>query len=111
VRRLGAVPGGQLDFELDDLIPNRIGAVTIRNSAEFAQPAACIPELVWEGLRLDALPFGWLCGLFFIHTDIIAQIVRTEPISRRWRAAQRRRCPFGVRPAGQRLRPEAAAVR
>ena len=88
LRRRGAVCRSQLYFEIDDLIPDRVGTIAIGNGEQFAQPAARIGGLGFgrpgfEGLRLGSLSFsggrhGLLLwgGLFFVHVRIIP---RTSP--------------------------------
>jgi len=73
-----------LDFEYDDLIPYRVGAIAIRNGEEFAQPVTGILGLRFERLRLVSPHFNELCfdclfcsGLFFVHKDIIPRTLPT----------------------------------
>ena len=83
LRRCNAVSRGQLDFECDDFVPYCVGALALWNGKEFAQPAARIMGLGYQGLRriplrVNAWGLDWLFrgGLFFVHEGII---LRTPP--------------------------------
>ena len=68
-RTADAIDGGQLDLELDDLAPNGVGALALRNGKEFPQPTLLI-----EALRLldrrRAL-FGWFDRRFVLVTHFL----------------------------------------
>ena len=71
-----------MDFEYDDLIPYRVGSITIGNGEELAQPVTGIPELGFERLCLVSPPCNELCfdclfwsGIFFVHKDIIPRLL------------------------------------
>jgi hypothetical protein len=73
-----------MDFESDDLVPYRVGALAFGNGEELAQAAACILGLGLEGNRLVSLRFNGLCrlfrrGLFFVHGDIIPRTALAGP--------------------------------
>ena len=88
LRRCSTVSRCQLDFECDDLIPNRVGAFAIGNGEEFAQPATWILGLRWlrlVALHVNELPFDRLfwSSLFVVHEHIIPRtslIGHTEPL-------------------------------
>jgi len=65
-----------LNFESDDLVPYRVGALAIGNGEELAQTAAGILGLGFGGDRLVSLRFS---GLFFVHGDIIPRTAAAGP--------------------------------
>ena len=86
-RPLNAVAGCQTDFEFDDLVPDGVGALVIRNGKKFAQAATRVRKLwfVAQGLGkrrlvgcgLDGRLFD---GVFFVHWHIIARIMHSVPV-------------------------------
>ena len=79
LRLLRAIAWRRLDFEFDNFIPYRVGAVSIRNGEEFAQTAARILRLrltvmFLTLLHVDNRRFNrfFYRRLLFIHFDIVS---------------------------------------
>lgn len=95
---LNAIAGCKANFEFDDLVPYRVGALMIRNRQQFAQAAARIRclwfvahrgcrrllaarwgdgGLLFDGRRVDG---RLIYGFFLAHFYIIARIIGSVPV-------------------------------
>lgn len=85
-RSLDPVTRRQGDLQLDDLVPDGIGTLVVRNCQQLAQAPARIRCLRfisnrrWLGLFGHGIGYRLPIGLIFIHPRIIARIIASIPV-------------------------------